>query len=336
MTGIARTWKDRARRNRLVLFTSAVVMAYAAFVQWIWGWPSILGAWRDVGTHNVALALLLLVGTYFLRSHRIASYFPRETAGRFLRLFRVTQVHNLLNIMLPLRAGETSFPLLMRSEFQVPLAHGTSALVVLRLLDLHALFAAAGLGLIAGADFSPWALLAWLAFLLSPLIALPFRDSAIAMARRRLGKFRRIVDEIDQGIPNSPAIFMRAWLLTVLNWGVKVLVLAWVLGLMGVGPVAACFGGALGGELSSVLPVHAPAGVGTYPAGITAGAAAFGADKNATSLELLARSSINAHLLTIVAALAGTGLSLLLPGLAGMGKGRRARQEKPSQREVRD
>ncbi len=65
----------------------------------------------------------------------------------------------------------------------------------------------------------------------------------------------------------------------MLNWGVKVLVLAWVLALMGVEPIAACFGGALGGEISSVLPVHAPAGVGTYPAGIAAGAAAFGADR---------------------------------------------------------
>ena len=96
--------------------------------------------------------------------------------------------------------------------------------------------------------------------------------------------------------------------------------LAWVLGLMGVGPIAACFGGALGGEFSSVLPVHAPAGVGTYPAGIVAGAAAFGADKDAAALAVLAKASINTHLLTIVSALAGTGISLLLPVLAGAGR----------------
>ena len=91
--------------NRIALLAAALILAYAAFVQWIWGWASILAAWREVGVANILLALALLVGTYFVRAHRIKDYFPLETAGRFLWLFRVTQVHNLLNIMLPLRTG---------------------------------------------------------------------------------------------------------------------------------------------------------------------------------------------------------------------------------------
>jgi hypothetical protein len=300
-------------RNWIAVLTAALILLYAAFVQWIWGWPIILAAWREVGATNILLALVLLVGTYFVRAHRIKDYFPSETAGRFLWLFRVTQVHNLLNIMLPLRTGETSFPLLMRSEFGVPLAHGTSALLVLRLLDLHALLAAAGVGLVVGAGFSWWACSLWLVFLVSPLAVFPFRDPVLAAARNNLPqRFAKFVNEVDDGIPRNLAVFLRAWVLTVLNWGVKVLVLAWVLGLMGVLPVAAAFGGALGGELSSVLPVHAPAGVGTYPAGIGAGAAAFGSARDAATLEVLAKASINTHLLMIVSALAGTGLSLIL------------------------
>ena len=309
-------------RNRIALLTASLILAYAAFVQWVWGWPSILAAWREVGIGSIVLALALLVGTYFVRAHRIKDYFPRETAGRFLWLFRVTQVHNLLNIMLPLRTGETSFPLLMRSEFGVPLAHGTSALLVLRVLDLHALLAAAGIGLVVGTGYKAWACGLWLAFLSLPLALLPFRDRVLAIAHAKLPKrFSTLLGEVDDGIPRDLTAFVRAWVLTVLNWGVKVVVLAWVLGLMGVGPIAACFGGALGGELSSVLPVHAPAGVGTYPAGIAAGAAAFGADKGTGALAVLAKASINMHLLTIVSALIGTGISLLLPALAGAGRG---------------
>lgn len=311
---------DGTMKERIVLLTTALVVAYAAFIQWIWGWPAILTGWQEVGAGNVAVALLLLVGTYFLRAHRIKDYFPRETAGRFLWLFRVTQVHNILNIMLPFRAGETSFPLLMRAEFGVPLAHGTSALLVLRLLDLHALFAAAGIGLVAGAGFTAWAWLPWAAFLVLPLAVFPVRDPLLAAARGNVPpRFAKFIDEIDDGIPRGLAAFARAWTITVLNWGVKVAVLAWVLALMGVGPIAACFGGALGGELSSVLPVHAPAGVGTYPAGIAAGAAAFGADRSAEALATLAKASINTHLLTVVAALAGAGISLILPALPGAG-----------------
>ena len=96
------------------------------------------------------------------------------------------------------------------------------------------------------------------------------------------------------------------------NARVKVLVLAWVLGLLGVSPFAATFGGALGGELSSVLPVHAPGGVGTYPAGITAGAAAFGADRSRAGLSVLAEASINAHLMIVASACIGTALSVVL------------------------
>ena len=314
-------------RNRIALLAAALILAYAAFVQWIWGWASILSAWREVGVDNILLALALLVGTYFVRAHRIKDYFPLETAGRFLWLFRVTQVHNLLNIMLPLRTGETSFPLLMRSEFGVPLAHGTSALLVLRLLDLHALLAAAGVGLVAGTGFDAWAGALWLAFLAAPLFAFSLRGPALALARARLPqRFTKFIDGIDDGIPRGIAAFVRAWLLTGLNWGVKVAARAWVLALMGVGPIAACLGGALGGELSSVLPVHAPAGVGTYPAGIVAGAAAFGAERDAASLAVLAKASVNTHLLAIVSALVGTGISLLLPVVARAGAGRKRGQ----------
>ena len=320
------------KRNRLALLTAAVVLAYAGFVQWLWGWPTILAELREVGAGRLLLAIALLVATYFVRAHRIADYFPRETEGRFLWLFRLTQVHIILNIMLPFRVGETSFPLLMRSEFGVPLARGTSALFVLRLLDLHALLAAAGMGLVAEAGFTaPW-IVAWTLFLIAPLATFPFRGRVLRAARARApSRLDKYIDEIENGIPSDLGRFLRAWLLTFLNWSVKVMALAWVLGLMGVGPLAARFGGALGGELSSILPVHAPAGVGTYPAGIVAGAIAFGAEKDGVSLARLAGPSINGHLITIVAALAGTSLSLVLPVLAG---GRRGPKHGPGKAEA--
>lgn len=216
--------------NRITLTTVAVVALYAAFIQWAWGWRVILAGWQAVGLPTVLIALLLLVGTYFVRAHRMQDYFPKETGGRFLRLFRVTQVHNLLNIMLPFRAGETSFPLLMRSEFGVPVAHGAAALLVLRLLDLHALLAAAGLGLVAGSGRPTLAAALWAGFLLLPLALFPFKRPLMrALHRRASGKLARIAGEIEAGLPADITAFIRAWLLTVLNWGVKVLVLAWVL-----------------------------------------------------------------------------------------------------------
>ncbi|MCV9963501.1 flippase-like domain-containing protein [Pararhizobium sp. BT-229] len=300
-------------RNRMTVISLVAVIAYAAFVQWIWGWPVLFREWAKIGLVPVLSALALLVATYFIRCYRIYDYFPGETRGRFLLLLRVTQVHNLLNIMLPFRAGETSFPILMRSEFSVPLARSTSALLLMRLLDLHALFAAAGIGLVVEYDNKALGWLLWGLFLVSPLALFFLKGSFLALVERRLPeKLGRLLEEIEAGLPANALVFVRAWLMTVLNWSTKVAVLAWVLFTMGVLPLGACFGGALGGELSSVLPVHAPAGVGTYPAGITAGAISFGASAGGAAFDLLASASVNAHLLIIVSAVAGTLLSIVL------------------------
>ncbi|TCP89595.1 lysylphosphatidylglycerol synthase-like protein [Rhizobium sp. PP-CC-2G-626] len=309
----------------MLVITLGVVGLYAAFLQWFLGWGEILSRWQTVGPGTGTMALALLVATYFIRTHRMQDYFRHETHGRFLALFRVTQIHNLLNIMMPLRTGETSFPLLMRSEFGVPLARGASALFVLRLLDLHALLAAGGIGLVATAERPVVAGTLWALFLVLPLLLFPLRKSVVRLAKRHLpakfarvpAKFARVIDEIDAGIPADLGAFGRAWFLTVVNWGIKVAVLAWVLALMGVWPLSASVGGALGGEISSVLPVHAPAGVGTYPAGIAAGAAALGASRTPDALQTLASASVNTHLLIVISALVGTGLSLILPFLAG-------------------
>jgi Lysylphosphatidylglycerol synthase TM region len=300
-------------RNRMTLLTLAVVIAYAGFIEWFWGWSVILAQWAEVGIVPIVIALVLLTGTYFLRTWRIYDYFPSETAGRFAPLFRVTQIHNLLNIMMPFRTGETSFPLLMRAEFGIPLARSTAALFVMRLLDLHALLAAAGVGLVIASSHKPLAWPLWLCFLLMPVAGFAIRRRLLQTARKALPKkAQSIVMEIERGLPADAAAFARAWLMTVVNWLVKVLVLAWALGLMQVSPLAASFGGALGGELSSVLPLHAPGGVGTYPAGITAGALAFGALTDKAALTTLAQASINGHLLVIVSALIGTALGLLV------------------------
>lgn len=300
-------------RNRMTLLTLAVVVAYAAFIEWFWGWSVILAQWAKVGILPIVVALVLLTSTYFLRTWRFYDYFPRETAGHFPALFRVTQIHNLLNIMMPFRTGETSFPLLMRAEFGIPLARSTAALFVMRLLDLHALLAAAGIGPVLASSHGLVAWLVWACFLLLPVAGFAVRRPLLRLAAKALpNKLQAIVHEIERGLPADAKAFARAWLMTVVNWLVKVLVLAWALGLMQVAPLAASFGGALGGELSSVLPVHAPGGVGTYPAGITAGALAFGAPTDKAALTLLAQASINGHLLVVVSALIGTALGLLI------------------------
>ena len=300
------------RRNRMWLVTGGTLIGYAVFLQLAFGIPALARQLAAIGILPLVFALTLLILTYAVRCWRVADYFPKETHGQFRRLLKLTLVHNLLNIMLPLRSGEASFPLLMRSEFGMPLARATAALLVMRLLDLHALLAAAGIGLVLGQGSASWAVALWLAFVLAPLPLFGLKSPILRLARRLPERLRLLVDEIERGLPAGPSAFLRACGATLVNWGVKVVVLAWVLRLMDVTPLAASFGGALGGELSSVLPVHAPGGVGTYPAGIVAGALSFGAASSPPSLGIIGKAAVNAHLLILISAFVGTGIAVLL------------------------
>ena len=110
-----------------------------------------------------------------------------------------------------------------------------------------------------------------------------------------------------EGLPQTPAAFWRAWLWTQINWWVKLAVFAWILRLFAPMPAAAAVMGALGGDLTSVLPVHGVAGAGTYEAGVVAALIPFGVE----AWTALA-AAVNLHLFVLGLSAAGGALALLL------------------------
>ena len=77
--------------------------------------------------------------------------------------------HNLFNNLLPMRAGEASFPVLMRRYFDVPLARSLAALLWFRLMDVHALAAVAML-----AVGRRWLDVGWAGLLAAVWLSLPW------------------------------------------------------------------------------------------------------------------------------------------------------------------
>jgi len=112
-----------------------------------------------------------------------------------------------------------------------------------------------------------------------------------------------------------------AWAFAVSNWVLKLGVVGALLAPLAALPPGAAVAAALGGELAAVLPVQAPAGVGTYEAGVvlgaqarretappgpghddgSAGAAAVKADDNRP---LIVGAALAVHALMVVVALA--------------------------------
>ncbi len=225
--------------------------------------------------------------------------------------FKVMLQHNLLNNLLPMRTGEISFPVLMMRHFSIPMVRSVPALFWFRLLDLHTLIACAilaAIDLVWGAPLGVTLLLIWM---LVPLLLFwgQGRWQRTLQKKNSTGRLHELLQKTLGSLPQHASDFWRAWVWTVITWIVKLGVFAWILMLfVNITPTAALMG-AIAGDLTSVLPVHGVAGVGTYEAGVVAGLLPYGVTpQNALS------AAVNLHLFLLASTLIGGGISLFLGG----------------------
>jgi uncharacterized membrane protein YbhN (UPF0104 family) len=288
-----------------------VVIAFVAAVQWYFGWDKVLQPWKQLDWANIIAAIFLFLLTYQLRTWRLYQYFNEELKGHWLLTLRLILLNNILNVFLPMRSGEVSFPLLLNRYFSIDYSRSIPALFWFRLLDLHTILL---IGLI------PFALLEW-SFLVSIslliiwlLLPLAFYRLQTTLAKNRAkkiidseSKWEKILLKALEGAPNSMGGFLSLWGLTLLNWGVKLAVLAWVLSQFIEVDFVYRVLGVISGELSSVLPFHAPGGIGTYEAGIVAILSPV------VTLGEATQSAINIHLFVLGGSIMGAIFAWFIP-----------------------
>ncbi|HGX94159.1 MAG TPA: flippase-like domain-containing protein [Candidatus Tenderia sp.] len=277
-------------------------------VEYAIGWRALLAPWQAMSLAAMSLAVALLFVSYTLRAVRLYDYFHGAMAGRFGLALKLVLQHNLFNNYLPMRAGEISFPVLAQRYFGIAPLQSVPVLFWFRLLDLHTLglFALAGLGF---GLLSPWmgsaAMVLWLC--LPPLSYFARQRLQGWCARRSEQRFHSLLHKVLESLPQSGAEFWRSWGWTVLNWAVKIAVFCWVLLAFVPLPLPAALMAVIAGDLTSVLPIHGVAGIGTYEAGVVAGAATSG-----LALESVVVGAVNLHLFVLGVCLLGGAVSLLL------------------------
>lgn len=295
-------------RGRL-WFGAALFGLLLGGVQWIIGWGQLLAPWRTIAPELLLIAVLLTLASYVARTLRLYDYFLPETRGGLCACFKLTLLHNFFNNLLPMRTGETSFPVLMTRYFATPLAQSLAALLWFRVMDLHALgaVALATVGSIwlnvwqVGILTILWLSLAWWLFRLQSAPVL------IALVRRLSPRWQARLAQARNGLPQTRNAFCRAWFWTLSNWLLKLGVFAWILQLFVPMSAAGALLGVIGGDLTSVLPVHGIAGAGSYEAGVVAGLLPFGVPAEAALV-----AAVNLHLFMLGMSLAGGMLALLL------------------------
>jgi len=295
-------------RRRSVLGWGIGVLLLAGLVAAIHysvGWGTLLAPWGEIRPGALSIGVGLVLGSYAVRGIRIHRYFQPHTRGRFSSTFRLVLLHNLLNNLLPMRSGEASFPILMSKQFDVPYSRSIPALLYLRVLDLHFVVLVGLTVFLTGRGPLGW-------ILLSLMVPLPygiFRAQATLgrVLGKGAGRWRSMGLEALRGLPSNPGLFWQIWLWTVVNWSVKLLVLAWILRAFYPMPFPSALVGTATGELSSVLPLHGIAGAGSYEAGVMAGLLPLGID-----LDGAIQAAVNLHLFLLgISILAGSAGALI-------------------------
>ncbi len=304
---------DRKARFSWAVAVLPAVALVAALV-YSDAWRAIGVVLQRVGAPVWCLALLGQALSYAARAARLQCVDRGRFGGRYGLCLRLTLVNTALNLALPLRAGEASFPLLLRRWFGVELVQGTGTLIWMRLLDLQVLSLAGLLCLVllgqgALPGLGRWWMPAMLLLLLAPLLLWWLRRPLAGALREPHGRLAALMLRLLTGLPDRARLFAEAWLWTLLAWAIKLAGLGLLLAALAQAPQSVGMLGAIGGDLSTVLPLHSPGGFGSFEAGVLALTSAY----RPPTRELLS-AALSFHLFVLGCALSAGLAAWIIPG----------------------
>lgn len=291
----------------LLLFIATIVG-----IHFHYGWFKLLAPWHTISSISLGAALLLVFLSYLLRTLRFYDYFRQYTHKHFILMLRITTIHNFFNNFLPMRSGELAFPMQMKTHFAIPYRRSGPALFYLRLLDLHVI-TLIGITLFTLPISIPLMLMLVSGWLALPGLGFYFVESIYDNTHSesqptapKQTKWLSVLNSIRDGAPNSITQLYRAWLWTLINWLIKIFAFTYILLQFLPTTIPTAVLGVTSGELSSVLPIHGVAGIGSYEAAVLAGLLPRG-----ISLDEAIQAATNLHIFILGATVALTALTYL-------------------------
>ncbi len=252
-------------------------------VPWEW-WPVATAAW--------------LAG-YGVRASRLQQEWAHRAWVPWWRCLVLVLRHNAAVLLLPLRLGEAGYLVGVTREWGVNAREAAWSLLRLRLQD------GVVLGLLALIWLVPGGL--WVACSVV-LTLLLLRRQALRAVRAPSNAGSRLGASVVQ-LLTSPG-----WLHAVLNWTLRVAVIAGWLLLLAPSTLSLAIGAAVGAELGSLWPLQGPAGLGPFELGAWSAAQWLGG----VPPGWLA-AALTAHLFCVAVALAAATVTLVLRPVQGTG-----------------
>jgi len=284
-----------ARKHRSFFLSMATFIAVIFIAHSVWGWRILLSFWQEISLSYLILFILLYWFSYFIRSLRISLYFKSNHVNFPLRMVLPLVIKQTFwSNLLPAKAGEISFPILMKRYFATPYTHSVAALLVLRLFDVYVLVAIA-LAIYLFTFISYWVGTWLILMFFFPLIGIFMKRKLIGLSYRYRHKTKgKLSWRILTKIPDTPKKILIMSGLSWINWITKILLFSALLATMthlGLGKTTIA---ALLGEISGMLP-SLPGGFGSYEAAVSFGLMAQDSGVNILQSSDLVAAALNAH-----------------------------------------
>jgi len=286
------------------LFGFVLLIGLIIWVQHKVGWTTLLKPWLSLPLEQLAILIAITITSYVLRAVRVYDYSYKILQGSFLATLRLTLLHNALNNFLPMRLGESAYPILMKIYFNQNYVASSVTLLWIRVLDLHFLGIPALIFLYITQKTQLWL---WLIPFWLSLVPIMYWSHNLLHQQiaNHSGRFAMLMNKILGHVPDNLGQFLRIWLWTALIWTCKLFAFTSIVLHFSNLSVGHAVLGTLGAELSSVLPIHGVAGAGTYELAMSAVLLPLGINVNT-----ILTAAVNLHLYLL-----GTSILLAMWGL---------------------
>ena len=223
-------------------------------------WSLTVSRLMDVPKTVLVICTLGWLSSFLFRAFRFKGEWDAHGKISLWDSLSLTFLHNAAVILVPFRVGELGYPVLVQKLLNVSLQQCIRSLLWLRFQDGIVLLSLAFLLL---PFLSPELRIAGL--LVFVTLCLATQKWWLRLLRSRHFLIRQVRAFLHQR--SSPW----GWFWSAANWIVKLLVVSLMLSNLTGLDTLQTLRGALAGELSALLPLTGPAGLGTYEAGVWTG-----------------------------------------------------------------
>jgi hypothetical protein len=223
-------------------------------------WSLTVSRLMDVPKTVLVICTLGWLSSFLFRAFRFKGEWDAHGKISLWDSLSLTFLHNAAVILVPFRVGELGYPVLVQKLLNVSLQQCIRSLLWLRFQDGIVLLSLAFLLL---PFLSPELRIAGLSVVV--ILCLATQKWWLRLLRSRHFLIRQVRAFLHQR--SSPW----GWFWSAANWIVKLLVVSLMLSNLTGLDTLQTLRGALAGELSALLPLTGPAGLGTYEAGVWTG-----------------------------------------------------------------